>query len=194
MSRVLGQAAHLLAPTDPPYSLTDILYSRVSYDPDWGGQAKFLAAERKLPALTSVWPPPDLPKAALRRTLTGHIGFVAAVAIAPDSSWLVTGSDDWTVRIWDPATGQSRALLTGHTGPVTAVAIAPDGNWLATTSHDNTVRIWEPAAGSISALMRTDSPLKDCAWSPSGHLLAAAGEAGLYLFAFNTHLSVTGAL
>ncbi len=34
LGRVLGQAAHLLAPTDPPYSLIDILYSRVSHDPD----------------------------------------------------------------------------------------------------------------------------------------------------------------
>jgi WD40 repeat protein len=154
MCRVLGRSAHLLTPTDPPYSLTDILYSRVSDDPDWGDQAKILAADRKLPALASVWPPPDLPRPALRRTLTGHERFVTAVAVAPDGSWLASVSDDWTMRIWDPATGKQRAHLAGHEGPVTAVAVAPDGDWLVTTSRDNTVRIWDPSEnGGQTALL-----------------------------------------
>ena len=76
LARVLGQAAHLLAPTDPPHSLTDILYSRVSHDPDWGPQAQALTRNRKLPALINQWPLPDLPDPALRRTITGHTGWV----------------------------------------------------------------------------------------------------------------------
>ena len=51
--------------------------------PTGGPQAQALAATRKLPALSSQWPPPDLPSAALRRTLTGHGRWVTAVAIAP---------------------------------------------------------------------------------------------------------------
>ena len=119
-----------------------------------------------------------------RAALTGHTGPVTAVAIAPDGTWLATAGDDGTVRIWDPATGQQRAALTGHAGPVTAVAIAPDGTWLASASGDGTVRIWDPATGGISALMRVDSRLEDCAWSPSSQSLAAAGGAGLYHFTF----------
>ena len=41
---------------------------------------------------------------------------MTAVAIAPDGTWLASASDDGTVRIWDPATGQLRAILTGHAG------------------------------------------------------------------------------
>ena len=97
-------------------------------------------------------PLPDLPHPALTRVLTDHPLGVRAVAVAPDSTWLATTSDDQTVRIWDPATGQQRHTLTGHTRPVTAVAIAPDGTWLATGSGnpfggDGTVRIWDPATG-----------------------------------------------
>ena len=33
-------------------------------------------------------------------TLTGHRGWVTAVAIAPDGSWLATASADKTARIW----------------------------------------------------------------------------------------------
>jgi hypothetical protein len=139
---VLGQAAHLLAPTDPPHSLIDILYSRVSHDPGWAAQAEALTASRKPPRLINKWPLPDLPGPALRRALTGH------------------------------AHG------------VTAVAIAPDGTWLASAGGDGSVRIWDPVTGGISAVMRVDSRLEDCAWSPSSQSLAAAGEAGLYHFTF----------
>ena len=64
--------------------------------------------------------PPTAPPP--RATLTGHSGWVSAVAIAPD--------------------GTPRATLTGHDDTVSAVAIAPDGTWLATGSGDGTVRIW----------------------------------------------------
>ena len=78
-----------------------------------------------------------------------------AVAIAPDGTWLASGGDDGSVRIWDPATGQQRATLTGHAGPVTAVAIAPDGTWLASAGGVATgsVRIWDPATGQQRATL-----------------------------------------
>jgi WD40 repeat protein len=85
-----------------------------------------------------------------------HTGRVTAVAIAPDGTWLTADSDDGTVWIWDPATGQQRIELTGHTGWVSEVAIAPDGTWLATTSGDGTLRVLGPA--HRPAMHRTDRP------------------------------------
>ena len=71
----------------------------------------------------------------------------------PDGTWLASASDDGTVRIWDPATGEQRAALTGHTGAVNAVAIAPDGTWLASAGDDGTVRIWDPVTGQQRAAL-----------------------------------------
>ena len=45
-------------------------------------------------------------------------GTCASVAIAPDGTWLATGGDDGTVRIWDRAAGTCTATLTGHRGNV----------------------------------------------------------------------------
>ena len=115
-----------------------------------------------------------------RAALAGPVG---AVAIAPDGTWLATADRDGFVRIWDAATWQQRAALAG---PVGAVAITPDGTWLATASVDGTVRIWDMVTKDITAVMRVDGALFDCAWSPSGQSLAAAGYAGLYYFTFKS--------
>ena len=66
---------------------------------------------------------------------------------------LATGGSDGTVRIWDAATGEERAVLTGHTGGVKAVAVAPDGSWLASGGDDATVRIWDAATGEQRAVL-----------------------------------------
>ncbi|MFB7027726.1 MULTISPECIES: hypothetical protein [unclassified Streptomyces] len=105
-------------------------------------------------------PPPALITGAVQRhqlhlQLTGHTGWVNTMAVftAPDGTpRLATGSDDETVRIWNPTTGtQEGPALTGHTGWVHAVAVftAPDGTpRLATGSSDETVRIWNPTTGT----------------------------------------------
>ena len=174
---VLGQAAHLLAPTDPEHSLIDILYSRITHVPEWGAQAQGLTAGLRRPTLINRWPLPDLDP-ALRRTFTGHTGPVMAVAIASDGTWLATGGSDGSVRLWDAATGQLRATLTGHTGEVFAVAIAPDGTWLATGGRGGPVRLWDADTGQPRGILPVEigwmsavaiAP-KDGSWLATGDL------------------------
>ena len=94
--------------------------------------------------------------------------------MAPDGSWLASGSDDGTVRIWDVATGQQRAALTGRATEVTAVAVAPDGSWLASGSHDGTVRIWDVATGREGAILTGHTgPVVTVAVAPDGGWLAS---------------------
>jgi WD40 repeat protein len=179
LSQVLGQASHLLAPTNPPHSLTDILYSRVSHDPEWGVQAMALSPGRDLPALSNKWPPPDLPIPALRRTLASYTESVLALTVAPDGSWLATADCDGMVRIWDPANGRMRIILAGHNGPVRSVAVAPDGSWLASGGHDGTVRIWDPVTGrQRTALTGHKGAVNAVAVAPDGSWLASGGHDG----------------
>ena len=170
---VLTRIAHLLAAADPAGAVIDVLHSRVADDPDWGPQVTALRDVCSRPRLVNLWLLPDLPDPALRRVLTGHTEPVAAVAVAPDSSWLASGSWDRTVRIWDVASGQERATLARHTSWVTALAVAPDGSWLASGSRDETVRIWDAASGQERATLKGHTgQVAAVAVAPDGSWLA----------------------
>jgi WD40 repeat protein len=51
---------------------------------------------------------------------TGHTRDVWACAISPEGSFIVSGSWDHTLKVWDAATGRERATLKGHTDVVLA--------------------------------------------------------------------------
>ncbi|KAG9089549.1 POC1 centriolar protein A, partial [Ceratobasidium sp. UAMH 11750] len=73
-----------------------------------------------------------------------HTGWVYSVAYSPDGAYIVSGSDDNTIRIWDAHTGQSVGQpLQGHTSVVSSVAFSPDGAYIVSSSEDQTVRIWD---------------------------------------------------
>ena len=76
---------------------------------------------------------------------------VTSVAFSQDSSRVVSGSYDKTVRIWNAMTGEMEAKLEGHTSGVMSVAFSQDGSRVVSGSYDKTVRIWNAMTGEMEA-------------------------------------------
>jgi WD40 repeat protein len=76
-------------------------------------------------------------------TYNGHTATVNAVAWAPDSKRITSGSDDKMVQVWEPASGTTLFTYSGHTLGVTAVAWSANGQSIASASNDGTVRVWQ---------------------------------------------------
>jgi hypothetical protein len=75
--------------------------------------------------------------------LSGHGDAVVSAAYSPDSTRIVTASDDKTARIWDARTGAQLAVLSGHGARVNSAAYSPEGTHIVTASDDKTARIWD---------------------------------------------------
>ena len=68
---------------------------------------------------------------------------VSAIAISPDGQWVVSGSADHAVRIWDLRNAATmQCALTGHRDRVWSVDFCPTGSYLASGSRDGRVALY----------------------------------------------------
>ena len=67
---------------------------------------------------------------------------VCCIAVAADLTYILSGSSDKTIRIWNMQDKRQEAQLQGHTGNVLAVAITSDSKTVVSGSTDKALRIW----------------------------------------------------
>ena len=77
------------------------------------------------------------------RILKGHQELVWNIDFSPDSRFLISGSDDQCVIIWDVESASQLSVLNGHQGAVNSVAFSHDGCFAASAADDKTVIIWD---------------------------------------------------
>lgn len=73
--------------------------------------------------------------------LTGHTNTAACVVSRPVDPQVISGSHDFTVRLWDLVAGKSMATLTNHKKSVRAMALHPTESTFMTGAADN-IKQW----------------------------------------------------
>ena len=111
------------------------------------------------------------------RTFEGHSGAVTSVAFSPDAQTILTGSEDFTARLWDSVTGETKQILSGHGSVVSSVAFAPDGHFILTGSEDRKAILWDSESGELHAeFAGHDGPIMDAVFSPDGQYILTGSE------------------
>lgn len=110
-------------------------------------------------------------------TLKGHTRRVRSVAYNPSGNELASGSDDKTIRIWNPTTGELLRILEGHKEAVNSIAYNPAGGELASGSSDGTIKIWNPATGELIKNIESGNKyVFSVAYNPAGSELAVGSD------------------
>ena len=71
---------------------------------------------------------------------------VRSIDVSPDGRTVITGSFDFTARLWDFGDQSEVAVLDAHEGPVTSVRFSPDSKLAVSTSDDMTAIVWDVAS------------------------------------------------
>ena len=90
---------------------------------------------------------------------------IQCIAFSKNSRILASGGDDYTITLWEAATGKKTSVLTevasimpperrgkGPTTCVYSVAFSPDGKTLATASYDCAIKLWNVSTGKKLAI------------------------------------------
>ncbi len=77
------------------------------------------------------------------QVFTGHQRYVTAISCNHDGRWILSASEDKTLKLWDVKTGSELKSLTGHGAVVTCVCFSQDGRRALSGGEDNTLRVWD---------------------------------------------------
>lgn len=116
--------------------------------------------------------------------LQGHANIVNSVSFSSDGKYVVSTSDDKTVKIWDLENYKCIVTLEGHTSYTKTAVFSPDGSLVLSTSSDKTAKLWDVKTGEC---LNTWGALKgnwaySAAFSPNGEFFAIATYEGIELY------------
>lgn len=78
-------------------------------------------------------------------TLLGHLDYVRTTFFHHEYPWILSASDDQTIRIWNWQSRHCISVLTGHNHYVMCAMFHPTEDQIVSASLDQTVRVWDIA-------------------------------------------------
>lgn len=113
------------------------------------------------------------------REIKAHSAGIVALAFSRDAEYIMSGSKDFTAKIFEVKTGKQLFAFIGHRNVVTSVFIDPTFKFAYTASSDGTIKAWNLARfGELERTYTLPTGVNSITLSMSGAELYAALEDG----------------
>ncbi|KAJ8593367.1 WD40 repeat-like protein, partial [Rhizopogon salebrosus TDB-379] len=108
----------------------------------------------------------------------GNGGGIAAMAVSPDETMVVSGSKDGRIRLWNRNDGRMVGNpWEGHNAPVRCLDWSPNARQVVSACENGTIRRWNPDTGQqIAPPIQTGQWVFVVKYSPQGDTFASGGE------------------
>lgn len=114
-----------------------------------------------------------------------HTERVTCLAVTSDSKFVVSGSDDASVKVWNIETKNLERTIKGHRYPVQSVGISPDNKYVISSSEDATTKVWELATGRhVRTLEGHENTVFSVAIGAEGNLIATGEKGKIFIWDF----------
>lgn len=111
------------------------------------------------------------------RLLLGHNGPVYATSFSPDRNFLLSCSEDASIRLWSLQTWTNLVCYKGHMFPVWDVTFSPHGYYFASCGHDRTARVWTTEYHQPLRIFSGHVSDVDCVeFHPNSHYIATGSS------------------
>ena len=95
-----------------------------------------------------------------------HTGRITCFRISEDRSWIVSGSEDKTLKVWDTQSGAELFNLIGHSFPIQSLAISRDGMRIVSGSGTfrgpGEVIVWNAETGEQQLVLQGHVGIVSC--------------------------------
>ncbi|KAI1113947.1 WD repeat-containing protein pop3 [Nemania sp. NC0429] len=112
-------------------------------------------------------------------TFEGHTGNITGVAFHCEGKWMVTSSEDGTVKVWETRSGAIQRSYN-HGSAANDVVIHPNQGEIISCDRGGSVRVWDLGENNCShqLIPEEDVSVSSVTVASDGSLLCAANNAG----------------
>lgn len=131
-------------------------------------------------------------------TFFGHNSPVVSIAISPDGQTIASGgdsgpsingwfADDFSIRLWDVASGKNKKTLIGHYSDIYNLSFSLDGRIHTSTAGWDSI-LWDVKTGNPLWTLSgdRDNHMGRITFSPDGNTFITAGNSGIQFWDLNT--------
>lgn len=132
----------------------------------------------------------------LRRTL-GHLSAVYCVLFERSGKYILTGADDFLVKLWSAIDGRLLATFRGATSEITDIAVNIDNTLMAAGSLDRMLRVWDlQTTAPIAVLMSHTGMITSVNFCPSPrgvlkYLVTTSTDGSVAFWQYSVHRGKT---